>query len=102
MVQVHAGRGIQEYILAVGKTFDVQIQQSIHQPAGVDACTYITNTPVIVKERVIHGDDHASGSRRLHDPQVGELRLGQYGIAEYVQRITLPGGHTDRALRGMS
>ena len=42
---------------------DVQIKQSVCQPAGINAGAYIADTCLIFENRIIHGKNHASGSR---------------------------------------
>ncbi len=86
----------------MGQPFDVQIQQGIHQPAGVNAGAHIADTVLFIKKRIIHGKNHAAGSRRFHDAQVRELRISQNGILEGLQRFAGSGGYADGILRGMS
>ena len=101
VIEIDACVHIQEYILAVGQTLDVQIQQCVHQMAGKDAGPHISNTPLVLKDRVVHGQDHAAGTGRLHNPQVGQFPPGQYGILKALQGISRPGSHADGAFGGV-
>ena len=76
MVEVYAGAHIQKYILTVGQSLDAQIQQRVHQVAGVDAGPDITDAPAAFKDGVVHRYNHAAGTGGLHNPQVGQLPLG--------------------------
>ena len=101
VVEVYAVFRIQKHVFAVRQTLDAQIQQGIHQMAGIDAGPHIADAPLPLKNRGVHGEDHAAGPRRFHDAQVGQLPLGQNRLLEGFQRIPLPGGDPDGPLGGM-
>ena len=102
VIEVHAGVGIQEYIFAVRQTLDAQIEQRVYQMAGVNSGTHVADAPLSLKDGVVHGQDHAAGAGRLHDAQVGQLRLGQDGVLKALQGIPGTGGHADGTLGGVS
>ncbi len=85
MIQINTVFHTQKYIFTVRKPLDFQIQQRVHQTAGVNAGAHITDTFRVVKKRIIHGKNHASGTRRFHDSKVGKLRTGENRILEFVQ-----------------
>ena len=66
--------------------------------AGIDAGSHKTDTLLPLKDRIVHGKDHAAGTGRLHDPQICQLPPGQDGILKGFQGISRPGGHTDGSL----
>jgi hypothetical protein len=76
VVQINAIFHIQEYIFTVGKPFDIQIQQNIHQPIGIDAGSHVANAFLSFKNRAVHGQNHTSSTGRLHNPEVGQLLPG--------------------------
>ena len=69
--------------------------------AGVNARAHKADAGPAVENGIVHGQDHASGSRRFHDAQVGQLRLRQYGVLEFFQGIPGPGGYPYSPLRSM-
>ena len=101
MIQIHPVFHIQKYIFTVRQPFYVQIQQDIHQPACIDTGSHIADAVSTFKNRMVHGKNHAPRTRRFHNSQIRQLRLCQYGILKYFQRISRPGRHADRIFRGM-
>ena len=101
MVKVHSRLHVQKHVLAVRQALDVQIEQGIHQVAGVHTRAHIADAPLVLKDGVVHRQDHAAGAGGLHDPQVGQLALGQNGALKAFQRVPCPGGHADGPLGGV-
>ena len=98
MIKVHSGLHVQEYIFTVWQTHNIQIQQRIHQMAGIYSGSHIADALLPVKDGIVHGQDHAPGSRGFHNPQIGQLLLCQDGITEGFQRIAFPCRNPDGAL----
>ena len=69
--------------------------------AGVDPRPHVADAPLPLKDGVVHGQDHAAGAGGLHNPQVGQLALGQNGALKAFQRVPRPGGHADGPLGGV-
>ncbi len=47
---------------------------------------------------MIHGEDHAAGSGRFHDSQIGQFRLCRYRALEFFQGFIDPGCEANGAL----
>ena len=88
MVKIDAYVHVEKHILAVGQALNAQVQQRVHEMAGIDAGPHKADTPLPLIDRVVHGQDHAAAAGRLHDPQVCQLLLGQDRILKGLQGVS--------------
>ena len=100
MVKVHARLHVQEHVLAVGQALDVQIEQGIHEVAGIHPRAHIADASLILKDGVMD---------RIMLPVPGDCIMpelvsscrARVAFLEGIQRIPRPGGYADGPLGGV-
>ena len=49
VVEIHAGVHVHKHVLAVGQALDAQVQQGVHQAAGIDPRPHIADALLVLK-----------------------------------------------------
>ena len=62
VIEIDSCFRINKHIFNIWQTMDFQFQKGIHKSVGIHAGTYISNTLLTVKNRVIHRKNHCSGT----------------------------------------